>query len=395
MTNGFSCMRELAHSSKTLALAAAMAALSTTSARQSSAQTVRVGFDTTKASADVRAVVRVYREYMDTRRGLYFESADRQTSLWVEPERRMWPMYDLASLYLHDLAVPTVEKVEAVGSGNAPEYRITTNFVYNDPTASSPTWWSNMTTTVYAVRNSGAWQLANALPRNTASFKRDTVRSFEYVYAPSYPFNRARAESAAAFADSLADVFNVPRIGALTYYLSNTVDEMYALMGLTSAEKVGATGGVAQPVNRMLFSGIPAIGENYRHELAHMVFRPLMTPSTSLFVSEGVPTWYGGTGGKSYKDAVAGLAVWLRAHPQVTLDSLMRPGYSNTETYTAAAVVVDIVSDQVGRHGIRLLFDAGASASELREGLQRITKFGWARLSQEWHDRVMDQAPPG
>lgn len=384
------------HRARAIALRAAAAltlALGITTAAR--AQTLRIALDTTKLSADARAVVRTYRTYLDERKGHYYATADRSTPLWVESEQRQWPMYDLASVYLMDGAVPTLQKVELVANTAAPEYRITTNFVYSDPSQTAPTWWSNMTTTVYATRAGGTWQLSNALSRNTAAWQHTKVRNFEYVYAPDYPFNRARADSAAAFADSLADIFNLPRIAGLTYYLTNTVDEVYAIMGLTSTLKFGPTGGVAQPVNGMLFSGVPAIGENYRHELAHLVFRPLMTQSTSTFISEGVPTWYGGTGGKDYRTAVAGLAVWLRAHPAVTLDSLMRPGYSNAETYVAAAVVVDIVSDVIGRHGIRLLFDAGATAQELQEGLQRITRYGWPRFAQEWHDRVMDLAPPG
>ena len=99
--------------------------------------------------------------------------------------------------------------------------------------------------TVYVMREGGEWMLANALVPNTRGWRRDTV-------------------------------------GAL---------------------KFGATGGLAQPVNRQLFSGIPALGEEYRHELAHLVLAPLMTSSTWCVVSEGVATWLGGTTGGDFQTA--------------------------------------------------------------------------------------------
>lgn len=350
------------------------------------AQSIRVSIDTTKLNADSRAAVRTWRTYLESKRGLYYTNAGAPSALWIEDEQRKWPMYDLTASYLPDGG--TAEIVGVAPDAASRDLRITTRFTASATADSS--WQNNMTTTVFAVLDAGQWKFANALGRNTASWKRDTVKSIEYVYPRQYSFNRARADSAAAFVDSLADVYAVPRIQHLTYYLTNSVDEVYGIMDIELSRKYGATGALAQPVNRQLFSGIPAIGENYRHELAHMVFEPLMTPRTSTFVSEGVPTWYGGTRGLDYPTAVAGLATWLRAHPGVTLDSLMRPGYSNEQTYPAAAVVTEMVSDVIGRHGIKLLFDAGATASELREGLQRITKFGWTRIQQEWRDRVMD-----
>lgn len=350
------------------------------------AQQVRVSIDTTKLNADSRAAVRTWRTYLESKRGMYYTNAGMPSPLWVDDEQRRWPMYDLAAAYLPDGGTAEIAAIAPVASSR--DFRITTKFAARAMADSS--WQNNMTTTVYAVQDGAQWKFANALGRNTASWKRETVKSIEYVYAPEYNFNRARAESAVAFIDSLADVYGVPRIQHLTYYLTNSVDEVYGIMGIELSRKYGATGALAQPVNRQLFSGIPAIGENYRHELAHIVFEPLMTSRTSTFVSEGVPTWYGGTRGLDYPTAVAELATWLRAHPGVTLDSLMRPGYSNEQTYPAAAVVTEMVSDVIGRHGIKLLFDAGATASELREGLQRITRFGWARIQQEWRDRVMD-----
>src|SRR2546422_5180094 len=40
----------------------------------------------------------------------------------------------------------------------------------------------------------------------------------------------------------------------------------------------------SQPVNHQLLSGIPAVGEDYRHELAHMVIMPLLMGRPTLYL---------------------------------------------------------------------------------------------------------------
>jgi len=103
--------------------------------------------------------------------------------------------------------------------------------------------------------------------------------------------HRGRADRAAAFIDSLATAFGVPRLEHLTYYLTSSVDDVYRILGLETDKKWGPVGGLAQPVNHQLLSGIPAVGEDYRHELAHMVIMPLLMGRPTLyFISESVPT---------------------------------------------------------------------------------------------------------
>lgn len=243
--------------------------------------------------------------------------------------------------------------------------------------------------TVYAVRDGDRWRLANALPRHTREWSRDIVGPITYVYPPRYPFDRARARRAVAFADSVASVFGVPRLVPITYYLARSVDEVYAIMGLESDVKLGPVGGAAQPVNRQLFSGIPAIGEEYRHELAHLVLAPLSSAKTLYFVSEGVATWLGGTTGKDYPTAVRDLAAFLAQRPAVSLDSLLGGSFPAAQLYPAAAVLVAMVFDEGGVAAVRELFDAGASPADLRATVQRQLARPWSTIVEDWHRFVM------
>jgi len=167
-----------------------------------------------------------------------------------------------AGFCLRDDAVPEILTIDPVGD----TFRITTAFHVSLPPP--VTWWTDVTMTVYAEREGGEWMLANALVPNTRGWRRDTV-------------------------------------GAI---------------------KFGATGGLAQPVNRQLFSGIPALGKVYRHELAHLVLAPLMTPSTWYMASEGVATWLGGTTGGSARYATARPRLEVEREPQTFVDLLQQRG---------------------------------------------------------------------
>src|SRR5205823_13396690 len=149
----------------------------------------------------------------------------------------------------------------------------------------------------------------------------------------------------------------------------------------------GATGGASQPVNRMLFSGIPALGEAYRHELAHFVLAPLVGERTSYLVSEGVPTWLGGTGGVDFPAAARRLAEYLDAHPAVTLDSAVAGALPNAQLYPAAAVLVAMVAERGGAPAVRALFDGGGGDA-LRLTLARLLGRPWPIVRDEWRVRV-------
>ncbi len=101
--------------------------------------------------------------------------------------------------------------------------------------------------------------------------------------------------------DSLALAFGVAPPPRLDYYVTESVDQALETLGARFPRTFGAAGGFAKPVNWQVFSGIPSLGEEYRHEIAHVVLLPIIRgSSTSLLASEGVPTRLGGTAGRDY-----------------------------------------------------------------------------------------------
>ena len=348
-------------------------------------------FDTAGLTGDAAAVYRTWRTYLESKHGRYSAGAHVPSPLWSSAERRRWPLYDLVGAYLPDGAEPEVIGLERVAG--ADEYRITTRFFSGDPEVRPAKWETKLTTTVYAVREGDDWRLGNALPRNTRAWRRDTVGPITYVFAPGYPYDRARAERAVAFTDSLADAFGVPRLAPLTYYLTSSVDEVYAIMGLESDVKFGPVGGAAQPVNRQLFSGIPAVGEDYRHELAHLVLAPLVSARTSFLMSEGVPTWLGGTTGMDFPAAARELAKVLVGRPAVSLDSVVASRLPSPQLYAGAAVLVAMTFERGGTGAVKELFDAGAG-DELRASLERLLGHPWPSIAADWRARVIAFGDP-
>jgi hypothetical protein len=339
-------------------------------------------------STDSLAVAKLWRDYLATKAGEYSRRAGSPSTHWLASEQRKWRVYDLAEFYLPEGASPetiTLDPEHLPDSLGGNAFRIKTRFNVG---ASASSFW---TTTVYARRDGEEWRLANALPINTRTWRRTTVGPITYVYPPNYKFTKDRAELAIGFVDSVARTFRLPSLAPLTYYLAPTLDDLYRAIGVETGETYGPSGGFSQPVNHQLFSGIPSLGENYRHELAHMLFAPICCERTSYLISEGVPTWLGGTSGDDFEGAVAKLRVFLLAHPGVTLDSLLAGELHPSESYPAAAVLVQMVADRGGASGVRELYAAGSSSDQLRSDLEAVLGQSWQQINAAWREAILNR----
>jgi hypothetical protein len=183
------------------------------------AQASHQPLDTAGLSADARAVYRTWRAYSAAKVGRYSTAAGERSPYWSAEDQKRWLIYDLAGFYLSDDAVPepiAVEPTDAAGREN----RVVARFRSPTAVATGDSWRASMTVTTYAVRENDRWVLANALDRNTRAWRKDTVGPITYSFPAAYPYSRTRAERAAAFVDSVASVFGVPRLTSLTYYLT-------------------------------------------------------------------------------------------------------------------------------------------------------------------------------
>jgi hypothetical protein len=248
--------------------------------------------------------------------------------------------------------------------------------------------------TVYARREGKRWALANALPFRTSTWVRETRGRITYHVAPALRFDATRAVRAAAFVDSLAAAFGVPAPERIDYYVTESVDQAMEILGVVVPERFGAAGGFAKPVNYQVFSGIPALGEEYRHELAHVVLLPIIRGgSTSLLASEGVPTWFGGTAGRDFQGSVRHLASLLKAQPQLNLAKIVDDmGVSSDIRNAAGAVLAQMVSEAGGVDAVREYLRTPGRG--IREVLERLLQRPWLIIVEDWRRRVDQIAAP-
>ncbi|MES2304611.1 MAG: hypothetical protein V4558_03850 [Gemmatimonadota bacterium] len=332
-------------------------------------------------STGERAVVyRTWWAYFNSKEQQLARFAGVASSLWVADEQAKWPMYDLAGSYVPGGSAPAIVGVRQLAPGS---YEIQVRF-------------GTMRASWGVVKVGDRWLLQNVLDRRVAAWRRETVGPIRYHIEPTLTFNRARAEAAVAFVDSLAPAFATPPVTHLDYYVTPTVDAALAALGVEYDRKFGPGGAFAKPVNYQIFSAIPSLGENYRHELVHVVLRPLLEGrSITIIASEGIATWLGGTSGMTLSGAVRALDRYLTEHPRASLDSAITPGaMPQTESYTAGAVLCGLLYRRGGVAALRRFLQAGPGQAEVRAVLIRELGEPWERIRAEWRARVAKPVIP-
>jgi hypothetical protein len=290
----------------------------------------------------------------------------------------------MALSYLPDGATPEVLSIEPDSAG-AGEYRVVIRFTSADTNNTMRS--REVRVTVLANRSGDRWVFANALPRLTRTWSRETVGQITYVIQPGYVWNRTRAEQAVAFVDSLTSALRIPKLERLTYYMASTADEVCRIIGLETDRRGAPVGGLAQPENYQLFSGIPAEGEDHRHELTHVVILPLVTAKTTDFVNEGIATWLGGTAGVDFSTAARELAVFLRLHPNIGLDSIVTG--RSIVSFIAGAVFVSMVHAHGGSDAIKALLESGPTWPDFRPAMERLLGRPWGEIASAWRRQAL------
>lgn len=346
------------------------------------------GFASAPSRASEQEVRQLWNEYLASKRGQFAVNAGQPSRLWSASEQAQWSMYDLAGFYLPDQAIPEVLSVTPVRPAADSAYQIVTRFWPEGTTARDSSTKPVLTMTVYARREDGRFVLANALPYRTSAWVRETRGRVTFRVAPALRFDATRAARAAAFVDSLAAAFQVAPPPRLDYYVTESVDQALEILGVVIPGRFGAAGGFAKPVNFQVFSGIPALGEEYRHEIAHVVLLPIIRgSSTSLIASEGVPTWFGGTAGRDFQGSVRHLDSLLRAQPQLTLDNIVDDmGVPSDIRNAAGAVLAGMVHDASGVDAVREYMRTPGRG--IRDVLTRLLQRPWPTIVKDWRRRV-------
>jgi hypothetical protein len=163
---------------------------------------------------------------------------------------------------------------------------------------------------------------------------------------------------------------------------------MYRILGLDWLPASSDGGGFSSGPSGLLVSGDPSVGEAYRHEIVHVVLSPLSLHGVHPVLWEGIATWLGGTLGMSTAETSRQYAAYLRAHPSVTLDSVLARTY-DYGFRPAGAVLVQMLFERGGVQAIKAALAGGYSDDALKVSLQRELKRSWVDLQRDWHARAV------
>jgi hypothetical protein len=346
------------------------------------AMRIALGFGVDTARSPNREIFALYQHYLVHRLDGIQPNPD-----WSPSEQRRWPVFDLLSGYVYQgfSNFTVVHLAPAVSLDSTYLIRALVSSVDDSTHAVRPLALHR----VYAVRESGRWVLANALPRITRKWPHETIGSVTFHYPPTHVFARARAVETSQFADSLARAFEVP-MPEIEYYFTDDLIEMFRALGLEYFP-IGqdTVGGRSNTADRQVYVGSSAAGETYRHELAHVVLQPLITryhPPGILM--EGLMTWTGGSAGLSFSELLPGLAGFLARHPEVTLDIVLthppaREG-SLDVGYDGAAALCAMVFEKGGNTAVLELLGAGPSSAATLARAVGILNVSPASLDALW-----------
>jgi len=350
---------------------------------------VAVGFgvDTLGTSGEIFAL---WRTYLSSRPG-----CSQQSSLWAPSERAQWPVVDLLCGFVYQgfSRFTVVHLAPAVGLDST--YLIRTLVAHvTDAMDVQPL----ALFRVYATREQGRWVLANALPRLTRDWNHETIGRVRFLFPKTHRFARARAAATSAFVDSLAAAFQISPPASIDYYFTDDLVETLSAAGLEffplGADTVG---GRSIDIDRFVFVGSSSHGEEYRHEVAHVVLEPFLTPfKTAGLVREGLMTWTGGSAGLTFHQLMPALKGYLDNHADLTLESILTdpPPRSGTLDvgYDGLAVLCKMVYDAGGLPAIRELASAGREPREVLGTTARILRVYENQLDHLWRRRVDDWA---
>jgi hypothetical protein len=337
-------------------------------------------------------VPEIYRAWRDYLRS----DAQRQspTKYWSAAEQRKWSRYDIAGGYAYQGFPATVLSIQLAQPGATDEYVVRTLFASTDGPANDVK--PIAVTRVYAIRESGHWVFANALPRLTRDWKRRAVGHITYIVQPGHTFDEGKARSAARFADSVAAMFGVKPITDLNYYVADTPEEIHRILGLDFMVG-GDQASYSDPGRQMILVGNSVFGEDHRHELTHSVLASLTwTPNTPGIINEGTATWLGGSLGKSFPDVMKEYAAFLAAHPTVTLDSVLTVTEHDLGTRPAGAALVEMTYQHGGIAAVKALMAGGRTNAQLRTALEKNLEMTWPEIERMWRAQVLtDARKPG
>jgi hypothetical protein len=285
----------------------------------SASRQIEVGEAVDTANADVHAIVRLTRSYLEAPS---YAAVGR--GLWrgrTELERRVGDL--TLWLRMYGTSGPRLRIVAVNGEGPGDSvYMVKVLYPYGDSTSGSKSILALQH--LVAIRNTNSpfgWRLTSPLPYITRLWRHHRYGRITFWYAPGQRESPQRAQRAADFVDSLARAFRIAPPRNLDVYITGSADEMYRLQGLdywwVESGSRTAVGSMLFVNERLIVVGDAAEGENHRRDLVRIVLRPRLEMQWML-VGEGMAALIGGLPGRTRQEMFARLVQYQQMNPQAS-----------------------------------------------------------------------------
>jgi len=202
---------------------------------------------------------------------------------------------------------------------------------------------------VIAEKVGEKFYLKNVLSKETELWKRFSVDAINYFVEPNVEIDTLACYKANEFLDSISNIWNSTVYeNKINYYVSNSSKTINELVGFEFAFLGGIGSGIAFVDAGIILSG--AGNFNYKHEICHIVFGRI----ENLFLSEGLASYFGGTGNQEYAVALKSFSKEVYPLDKEKIDEILKfTGFLNY--YMLAAIVVEIVYKSQGIDGLKML----------------------------------------
>lgn len=339
--------------------------------------------DTT--DAEVKKVYKLWQKHLSHQPNKIYDNP-----YWLEQQKKKCHDYDISRRWtygyklangtnLHDAfglnpRVLSIEKQES-------RYAIKTLYAPNNLEKSQEIYSIQR---VFAGKENGEWKLFSVLPILTDDWQHKKVGDIEYIYPPNFKFDVNKAQDSASFVEHLTNKFDITIDEPINYYLAPSFMEMAKISGLDYAWD--GNDGRGYPKNNQVFVGTGS--EKYLHELVHTIFKEYELNS---YIDEGLATYYGGMGQRSFDQLIQSMAKKISANEALTLDKVMTGQRVSTPMfYAGGAVLIKAAEEKGGTQAVKNFLNHASNEDGIYRAMSQVLGVKKNEADQFWRKKVQE-----
>jgi hypothetical protein len=344
--------------------------------------TIHSRVDTT--NIEVKEVAKLWISYLNSKPDSLYDNP-----FWNSAEKLKFKNFDFSKEYLYQLPSsqllryykPTILSIEKEGDNYGIRTIFSADRLPEEYRNSTP--WCN--TKLFAIQENGKWKLKNALPIITEKWNKKTSGKITFIYPQHHKFNEELAEKANQFCAKISNDFNFSDWDPFDFYITCSGDELGKLLNF-DFYFAGYTTGIGMNDNRILLSGLGS--EFYPHEFIHLIV-PKFDRHT--LIEEGIATWKGGQGGKTFEESAKLFANELAKNDTIKFSDILNQkwGWQYAGIYTTGAIFCKAAYDKGGVNMLKKLLEIPNDDEKLIEAICKIFEIQKKEINSFWRKEIL------